>query len=169
MDGTSPPSRAYCTQQTEGLTLGMTLRAIHTDRGDRARCRPPKSGDSKSSVTTHSPTENCPKKRLASPRTQRSRPQTSSSAADTLSQKQAFIEQLGRGDIETGIHERAIVLGGNSPAVDVMLSEHRNLAAAKRFCRSAKAVTGVIPDRVTTDGHDSTRCRRIALVARQPS
>ena len=37
--------------------------------------------------------------------------------------------------------------------VDVMLSEHRNLAAAKRFLRSAKTVTGVIPDRVTTDGH----------------
>src|SRR5690242_4169671 len=36
-----------------------------------------------------------------------------------------------------------------------MLSEHRNLAAAKRFFRSAKAVTGVIPDRVTTDGHDA--------------
>jgi putative transposase len=39
--------------------------------------------------------------------------------------------------------------------VDVMLSEHRNLAAAKRFFRSAKAVTGVIPDRVTTDDHDA--------------
>jgi putative transposase len=39
--------------------------------------------------------------------------------------------------------------------VDVMLSDHRNLAAAKRFFRSAKAVTGVIPDRVTTDGHDA--------------
>ena len=39
--------------------------------------------------------------------------------------------------------------------VDVMLSEHRNLAAAERFFRSAKAVTGVIPDRVTTDGHDA--------------
>ena len=39
--------------------------------------------------------------------------------------------------------------------VDVMLSEHRNLTAAKRFFRSAKAVTGVIPDRVTTDGHDA--------------
>src|SRR5437763_151320 len=36
-----------------------------------------------------------------------------------------------------------------------MLSEHHNLAAAKRFFRSAKAVTGVIPDRVTTDGHDA--------------
>jgi transposase-like protein len=33
--------------------------------------------------------------------------------------------------------------------VDVTLSEHRNLAAAKRFFRSAKAVTGAIPDRVT--------------------
>ena len=39
--------------------------------------------------------------------------------------------------------------------VDVMLSEHRDLAAAKRFFRSAKAITGVIPDRVTTDGHDA--------------
>jgi len=39
--------------------------------------------------------------------------------------------------------------------VDVMLSERRDLAAAKRFFRSARAVTGVIPDRVTTDGHDA--------------
>src|ERR1700749_4968260 len=39
--------------------------------------------------------------------------------------------------------------------VDVMLSEHRDLAAAKAFFRSAKAVTGVTPDRVTTEGHDS--------------
>ena len=38
--------------------------------------------------------------------------------------------------------------------VDVMLSEHRDLAAAKAFFRSAKTVTGVIPNRVTTDGHD---------------
>jgi putative transposase len=42
-----------------------------------------------------------------------------------------------------------------APWVDVMLSEHRSLAAAKRFFRSAKAVTGVIRDRVTTDGHDA--------------
>ena len=33
--------------------------------------------------------------------------------------------------------------------VDVMLSEHRDLAAAKAFFRSAKAVTGTTPDRVT--------------------
>jgi len=39
--------------------------------------------------------------------------------------------------------------------VDVMFSEHRDMAAAKAFFRSAKMVTGVIPDRVTTDGHDS--------------
>ena len=39
--------------------------------------------------------------------------------------------------------------------VDVMLSEHRDLAAAKAFFRSAKAVTGVTPARVTTDGHDA--------------
>jgi putative transposase len=39
--------------------------------------------------------------------------------------------------------------------VDVMLSEHCNLAAAKRLFRSAKAVTCAIPDRVTTDGHDA--------------
>lgn len=39
--------------------------------------------------------------------------------------------------------------------VDVMLSEQRDLKAAKAFFRSAKAVTGATPDRVTTDGHDA--------------
>src|SRR5271168_4458104 len=39
--------------------------------------------------------------------------------------------------------------------VDVMLSEHRDLAAAKAFFRSARTVTGIVPDRVTTDGHDA--------------
>jgi len=39
--------------------------------------------------------------------------------------------------------------------IDVMLSEHRDLAAAKAFLRSAKTVTGITPDRVTTDGHDA--------------
>jgi transposase-like protein len=39
--------------------------------------------------------------------------------------------------------------------VDVRLSEKRDMAAAKAFFRSAKAVTGVTPARVTTDGHDS--------------
>jgi hypothetical protein len=36
--------------------------------------------------------------------------------------------------------------------VDVMLNEHRDLAAAKAFFRSAKMLTGVTPDRLTTDG-----------------
>ena len=46
--------------------------------------------------------------------------------------------------------------------VDVMLSEHRDLAAAKACFRSAKTVSGVTPDRVTTDGHDAYP-RAIAL------
>jgi putative transposase len=41
--------------------------------------------------------------------------------------------------------------------VDVRLSETRDMEAAKAFFRSAKTVTGVIPARVTTDGHDSYR------------
>ena len=39
--------------------------------------------------------------------------------------------------------------------VDVLFSERRDMAAARAFFRSAKAVTGMVPDRVTTDGHDS--------------
>jgi transposase-like protein len=39
--------------------------------------------------------------------------------------------------------------------VDARLSEKRDMAAAKAFFRSARAVTGVTPARVTTDGHDS--------------
>jgi putative transposase len=39
--------------------------------------------------------------------------------------------------------------------VDVLFSEHRDMRAAEAFFRSAKAVTGTTPDRVTTDGHDS--------------
>ncbi len=36
-----------------------------------------------------------------------------------------------------------------------MFSAHRDMATARAFFRSAKAVTGIVPDRVTTDGHDS--------------
>ena len=36
-----------------------------------------------------------------------------------------------------------------------MLSEHRDMAAAEAFFRSAKAATGITPERVTTDGHGS--------------
>ena len=39
--------------------------------------------------------------------------------------------------------------------VDTMLSEHRDMAAAQAFFRSAKAATGITPERVTTDGHGS--------------
>lgn len=39
--------------------------------------------------------------------------------------------------------------------IDTMLSETRDIEAAKRFFRSAKKVTGVKPDRVTTDKHPS--------------
>ena len=36
-----------------------------------------------------------------------------------------------------------------------MLSEHRDMAAAQAFFRSARSATGMTPDRVTTDGHGS--------------
>jgi len=36
--------------------------------------------------------------------------------------------------------------------VHAMLSEHRDMAAAKAFFRSAKSATGIVPDQVTTDG-----------------
>ena len=48
---------------------------------------------------------------------------------------------------------RAIDQAGD--LADTMLSEHRDVAAAKAFFRSAKAGTGVTPDRATTDGHGS--------------
>ncbi|MFC0389743.1 IS6 family transposase, partial [Muricoccus vinaceus] len=48
---------------------------------------------------------------------------------------------------------RAIDRDGN--LVDTMLSEHRDMAAAQAFFRSAEAATGITPERVTTDGHGS--------------
>jgi transposase-like protein len=48
---------------------------------------------------------------------------------------------------------RAIDRDGN--LVDVLLSEQRDKAAAKAFFRSARTVTGSVPERVTTDGHDA--------------
>jgi len=48
---------------------------------------------------------------------------------------------------------RAIDRDGN--LVDTMLSEHRGMAAAQAFFRSARAATGQTPQRVTTDGHGS--------------
>ncbi len=48
---------------------------------------------------------------------------------------------------------RAIDRSGD--LVDTMLSEHRDMAAAQAFFRSAKSATGQVPDQVTTDGHGS--------------
>jgi len=48
---------------------------------------------------------------------------------------------------------RAIDRDGN--LVDAMLSEQRDMKAAKAFFRSARATMGFRPDRVTTDGHGS--------------
>jgi putative transposase len=39
--------------------------------------------------------------------------------------------------------------------VDVRLSEKRDKAAAQAFFRSARTVTGRVPERVTSDGHDA--------------
>lgn len=49
---------------------------------------------------------------------------------------------------------RAIDRDGN--LVDSMLSEHRDMDAAKRFFTTALDVAGQVPERVTTDGHDSS-------------
>src|SRR3712207_3742913 len=43
----------------------------------------------------------------------------------------------------------------NGDLADTMLSEHRDMAAAQAFFRSARSVTGQVPERVTTDGHGS--------------
>ena len=48
---------------------------------------------------------------------------------------------------------RAIDRDGN--LVDVFLSETRDMAAAKAFLRSARSVTQVEPEQITTDGHTS--------------
>jgi putative transposase len=48
---------------------------------------------------------------------------------------------------------RAIDRSGD--LVDVMLSETRDMKAARAFFRSAKAVTAITPTKITTDGHDS--------------
>lgn len=49
---------------------------------------------------------------------------------------------------------RAIDRDGN--LVDSMLSEKRDMEAAKRFFKQALDVAGHAPERVTTDGHDSS-------------
>jgi transposase len=49
-----------------------------------------------------------------------------------------------------------------------MLSEHRDLAVAKAFFRSAKAVTGVTPDWWATAPTGATSRRRIRHIEEQP-
>ncbi len=60
-------------------------------------------------------------------------------------------------DVKVGGHGRCLsrAIDRSGALVDVMFREHRDMAAAKAFFRSAKAITGKTPDRVTTDGHDS--------------
>ncbi len=48
---------------------------------------------------------------------------------------------------------RAIDRDGN--LIDSMLSEHRDMDAAKRFFKGALEIAEQVPERVTTDGHDS--------------
>ena len=48
---------------------------------------------------------------------------------------------------------RVIDRDGN--LIDTMLSATRDMKAARRFFRSARSVAGFVPDRVTTDGHNS--------------
>jgi putative transposase len=56
---------------------------------------------------------------------------------------------------------RAVDRDGN--LIDTMLSEHRDMRAAKAFFRSAKATMGFKPDRVTTDGHSSSPSITVAF------
>ena len=60
---------------------------------------------------------------------------------------------LAEGPRPVGYLYRAIDRDGN--LIDAMLSEHRDMRAAKAFFRSARATMGFRPDRVTTDGHGS--------------
>jgi transposase-like protein len=46
-------------------------------------------------------------------------------------------------------------IDGRGNPIDTMLSEHRDMAAAQAFFRSARAATGITPERITTDGHGS--------------
>ena len=47
------------------------------------------------------------------------------------------------------------MIASDDALVDVMLSERRDLAAAETLLQSARAFTGIKPDRVTADGHDA--------------
>jgi transposase-like protein len=62
---------------------------------------------------------------------------------------------------------RAIDRDGN--LIDTMLSVTRDMRAAQRFFCSARSVVGIVPDRVTTDGHNSyPRAIRSTLGPQRP-
>src|SRR5262245_14578605 len=61
--------------------------------------------------------------------------------------------------------DRAIDRDGH--LIDARLRDTRDLAAAEAFLRSAWTVTGVAPDRISTDGHDAEpRAMRTVFGAR---
>ena len=53
------------------------------------------------------------------------------------------------------VDETYIKVNRDGNHVEVLLSEKRDRTAAEAFFRSARIVTGNVPERVTTDGHDS--------------
>jgi putative transposase len=55
--------------------------------------------------------------------------------------------------VAPGARPHAVDREGN--LVDVLLSATRDRAAAEAFFQSARTVTGSVPQRVTTDGHDA--------------
>jgi putative transposase len=71
------------------------------------------------------------------------------SRAEDIRQQYLYIKVKGR----WAYLYRAIDRDGN--LVDVLLSEKCDKAAAEVFFRSARTVTGSVPARVTTDGHDA--------------
>ena len=59
------------------------------------------------------------------------------------------------GDLEQPLVYLYRAIDCSGALVDVMLSETRDMAAAKAFFHSARIVIGLTPAPVTTDGHDS--------------
>jgi putative transposase len=62
---------------------------------------------------------------------------------------ETYLKVKGRGVYLCPANDR------NGNLVDVLLSERQDQAAAEAFFRSARTITGSVPDRVTTDGHRS--------------
>ena len=62
---------------------------------------------------------------------------------------------LGNGRQASFNRARDIPVDRDGNLIDTMLSATRDMKAAQRFFRSARSVAGFVPDRVTTDGHNS--------------